>query len=168
MIKEYIKSNQLDIDKIVRNYTKYIEKVIFNMSNTINESDKEEIVLDVFFILWKNQKELDYNKQLSSYIAGITRNVAKDYFKKAKIHYNISDFENSLYYDNKDFELLENLEEIKKVNNKLNMMKAIDIKIFEDFYYTSKSIEDIAKELNISKYNVSTRLYRIKRKLRKD
>ena len=168
IIKDYIRKNELDIDEIINNYTNYVEKIISNMSNAINESDKEEIVLDIFFILWKNQNKLDYNKSLSPYVAGITRNVVKDYFKKKKIHYDISDFENSLYYENNDYELLENMEEIKKIENKLNKMKAIDIKIFEDFYYNSKSIEDIAKELSITRYNVSTRLYRIKRKLRKD
>ena len=36
------------------------------------------------------------------------------------------------------------------------------------FYYSSKSIKDIASELNITEFNVTTRLYRIRKRLRKE
>ena len=69
--------------------------------DSLNNEDKEEVVSEVFFILWKNKNKLDINKYLSSYIAGITRNVVKEYLRKVKINFNISDYENSLYsYEN--------------------------------------------------------------------
>lgn len=168
-IKEYIKNNELDLEIIINDYSAYIGTIIDNMTKSIlSNEDKEEISSDVFFILWKNTYKLDMNKKLSSYIAGITRNVVKDYLKKVKNIYDISDYENVLYSDDKLELLDENIEEIKKIENKLNSMKEIDKKVFIDFYYSSKSIKDIAKENKISEFSVKQRLYRIRNKIKKE
>ena len=74
-IKEYIKNNEIDLEKIINEYSNYINTIINNMSTyNLPEEDKEEIASEVFFILWKNKSKLDYNKQLSPYISGITKN----------------------------------------------------------------------------------------------
>lgn len=168
-IKYYIKNNELDLEKIINEYTSYTATIIDNMArNSLNDEDKEEIVSEVFFILWKNKNKLNVNKYLSSYIAGITRNVVKEYLRKVKINFNISDYENSLYnYDKIDL-LDDNVEEISKIEEKLKNMKKIDKTIFLDFYYSFKSIKDIAKEQKISEFSVKQRLYRIRNKIRKE
>ena len=168
-IKHYIKNNELDLEKIINEYSSYTATIIYNMSrNSLKDEDKEEIVSEVFFILWKNKDKLNINKYLSSYIAGITRNVVKEYLRKVKINFNISDYENSLYnYDKIDL-LDDNVEEISKIEEKLKNMKKIDKTIFLDFYYSFKSIKDIAKEQKISEFSVKQRLYRIRNKIRKE
>lgn len=168
-IKYYIKNNELDLEKIINEYSSYTATIIDNMArNSLKDEDKEEIVSEVFFILWKNKNKLNTNKYLSSYIAGITRNVVKEYLRKVKINFDISDYENSLYnYDKIDL-LDDNVEEISKIEEKLKNMKKIDKKIFLDFYYSSKSIKDIAKEQKISEFSVKQRLYRIRNKIRKE
>ena len=167
-IKHYIKNNELDLEKIINEYSSYIATIINNMArDNLNNEDKEEIISEVFFILWKNMNKLNINKYLSSYIAGITRNVVKEYLKRLKINYDISDYENSLYkFDN--IELLNDNEEITKIELILNKMKEIDRKIFLEFYYSSKSIKDIAKENQITEFNVKQRLYRIRNKIKKE
>ena len=168
-IKYYIKNNELDLEKIINEYSSYTATIIDNMArNSLNDEDKEEIVSEVFFILWKNKNKLNVNKYLSSYIAGITRNVVKEYLRKVKINFNISDYENSLYnYDKIDL-LDDNVEEISKIEEKLKNMKKIDKTIFLDFYDSFKSIKDIAKEQKISEFSVKQRLYRIRNKIRKE
>ena len=168
-IKHYIKNNELDLEKIINEYSSYTATIIDNMArNSLNDEDKEEIVSEVFFILWKNKNKLNVNKYLSSYIAGITRNVVKEYLRKVKINFNISDYENSLYnYDKIDL-LDDNVEEISKIEEKLKNMKKIDKTIFLDFYYSFKSIKYIAKEQKISEFSVKQRLYRIRNKIRKE
>ena len=168
-IKHYIKNNELDLEKIITEYSSYIATIINNMArDNLNNEDKEEIISEVFFILWKNMNKLNINKYLSSYIAGITRNVVKEYLRKIKVNFDISDYENSLYsYDKID--LLDNsIEEISKIEKKLKNMKEIDKKVFLDFYYSSKSIKDIAKENQITEFNVKQRLYRIRNKIKKE
>ena len=168
-IKHYIKNSELDLEKIINEYSSYTATIIDNMArNSLNDDDKEEIVSEVFFILWKNKNKLNVNKYLSSYIAGITRNVVKEYLRKIKINFDISDYENSLYnYDRIDL-LDNNVEEINKIEEKLKNMKEIDKIIFLDFYYYSKSIKDIAKEQKVSEFSVKQRLYRIRNKIRKE
>lgn len=168
-IKHYIKNNELDLEKIINEYSSYTATIIDNMvRNSLKDEDKEEIVSEVFFILWKNKNKLNVNKYLSSYIAGITRNVVKEYLRKVKINFDISDYENSLYnYDKIDL-LDDNVEEISKIEEKLKNMKKIDKTIFLDFYYSFKSIKDIAKEQKISEFSVKQRLYRIRNKIRKE
>jgi len=168
-IKHYIRNNVLDLEKIINDYSSYVGAIIDNMSkHTISNEDKEEICSDVFFILWKNTYKLDINKAMSSYIAGVTRNVVKDYLKKNKIFYDISDYENNLYSYDK-IELLDsNIEEIIKIEKKIDGMKEIDKRVFLDFYYSSKSIKDIAKEQNITEFSVKQRLYRIRNKIKKE
>lgn len=168
-IKHYIKNNELDLEKEINEYSSYTATIIDNMArNSLKDEDKEEIVSEVFFILWKNKNKLNINKYLSSYIAGITRNVVKEYLRKVKINFDISDYENSLYnYDKIDL-LDDNVEEISKIEKKLKNMKKIDKTIFLDFYYSFKSIKDIAKEQKISEFSVKQRLYRIRNKIRKE
>ena len=168
-IKQYIKNNELDLEKIINEYSSYIATIINNMASTnLSSEDKEEIVSEVFFILWKNKHKLDVNKNLSSYIAGVTRNLVKEYLRKIKIDVDISDYENNLYsYDKIDF-LDTEIQEIRNIEKKLENMKEIDKTIFLDFYYSSKSIKDIAIEHNISEFSVKQRLYRIRNKIKKE
>uniref|UniRef100_UPI003FEDB93B RNA polymerase sigma factor n=1 Tax=Candidatus Merdicola sp. TaxID=3085652 RepID=UPI003FEDB93B len=87
---------------------------------------------------------------------------------KIKINVDISDYENSLYgYDKIDF-LDTNIQEIRHIEKKLENMKEIDKTIFLDFYYSSKSIKDIAKEQKMSEFSVKQRLYRIRNKIKKE
>ncbi|OKZ66661.1 MAG: hypothetical protein BHW02_01215 [Clostridium sp. 28_12] len=68
-IKHYIKNNELDLEKIINEYSSYTATIINNMArDSLNNEDKEEVVSEVFFILWKNKNKLDINKYLSSYI----------------------------------------------------------------------------------------------------
>lgn len=168
-IKQYIKNNELDLERIINEYSSYIAIIINNIASTnLSNEDKEEIISEVFFILWKNKHKLDINKSLSSYIAGITRNLVKEYLRKIKINVDISDYENSLYgYDKIDF-LDTNIQEIRHIEKKLENMKEIDKTIFLDFYYSSKSIKDIAKEQKMSEFSVKQRLYRIRNKIKKE
>ena len=168
-IKEYFLNNKLDLEKIIEDFSGYMGTIIENMSKrTISNEDKEEIVSDVIFTLWKNTYKLDLDKNISSYIAGVTRNVVKDYLKKRKITIDISDYENNLVSFDEIKLLDENIEEIINIEKKLDSMKEIDKQIFIDFYYSSKSIKDIAKEKGMTEFSVKQRLYRIRNKIKKE
>ena len=168
-IKQYYNNNELDLERIIEDFTPYISKIINNMvKDCLNEYDKEDVASDVFFILWKNREKLDKDKKMTSYLAGITKNVIREKLRKLKLNLDISDYENNLIdYDKIDF-LYSNLEEISKIEKIVSKMKAIDKQIFLSFYYSSKSIKDIAKENHISEFNVKQRLYRIRNKIRKE
>lgn len=166
-LEDYYKNNEIDMDKIIEDFTPYITKIINNGTNSrISFEDKEEIFSDTFFILWKNRNRLNINVSLNSYLAGITRNLIKEKYRKLKIFYDIKDFENNTF---NSINMYENDRElIFDVEQKIKRLKGIDVEIVNLFYYSCISIKDIAKRLNISELNVKTRLFRIRKKIRKE
>lgn len=167
-LENYIINENIDLDRIVDDYTPYLRKVIQNMvNNNLSEEDKEEIILDTFFILWKKYNENYYIKSLSLYIAGIARNLIKEKLKSLKYTIDIEQCENLVEYSNLDTYSQER-EEINELHKKLNNLKEIDIKIINMFYYSTKPIKDIAKELKISEVNVKTRLHRVRKKIKQE
>ena len=167
-IEEYIKYEKLDLDKIVDDYTPYVRTIINNMvNNNLTLEDKEEVLLDVFFILWKKYNEEKNIYSLDSYIAGITRNLVKEQLKKLNCTVSINDNENILDFSSYDLYVNER-EDVERLKDSINNLKSIDVKIINLYYYSSKSIKDIAKELNISEMNVKTRLHRIRKKIKKE
>ncbi|MBP3800770.1 MAG: sigma-70 family RNA polymerase sigma factor [Clostridia bacterium] len=167
VIEKYIINGKFDLDKIVDDYSSYVRTIINNaVENNLNAEDKEEILLDAFFILWKNYNDNKKIYALDSYIAGITRNLIKEKFRKLHYTVDISDYENIIPMDTNEL-YEEEREEILNLEHSLKELKQIDIKIVNLYYYSFKSIKDIAEELDISESNVKTRLHRIRKKLKK-
>ena len=166
-IKHYIKNGILDLDKMVDDYTSYIKTIITNMVGyNLSNEDKEEILIDVFFTLWKSYSNNKNILLLDSYIAGITKNLVKNKLRKLNYTVDISDYENIIEIYQNDIDTYEN-EIIWQLRNCIKSLKNIDIKIVNSYYYDAKSIKDIAKELNITEINVKTRLYRIRKRIKK-
>ena len=167
-IENYIINGNIDLDRIIDEYTPYVRKVIQNMvNNNLSEEDKEEIIIDTFFVLWKKYSENYYIESLSSYMAGITRNLIKEKFKSLKTNIDLEQCDNIIDYSNFDIYLQER-ESLKEIHNKISNLKEIDIRIINMFYYSAKSIKDIAKELDISEVNVKTKLHRIRKKIKQE
>lgn len=163
-IYEYMKNDELNLNKIMNDFEPYVRTIINNMANdNLSYEDKEEILSDTFFVLWKNQSKIATS--LEAYVAGITRNLVKEKMRKRKITYDISDYENimsSIDLFPEDF--LRN----DKIEKCISKLKEVDIQIFTLFYYNSKSIKEISSELSISEINVRTKLFRIRNKIRKE
>lgn len=165
-INNYKSNNNIDLDRIVDDYTPYIRTVINNMvHNNLSYEDKEEIITDTFFVLWKNRdKEIIY---LEAYLAAIARNLVKEKFKKNNITYNIDDYENVInYYDHIEL-FLDKREKLDNLKISYKSLSKTEFQILSLFYYSSKSIKDIAKELKLSEQNIKTKLFRIRKKLKK-
>ena len=167
-IDSYIKNNKIDLDNLVDDYTPYLRTVIQNMvNNNLAEEDKEEIILDTFFVLWKRFKENYSIKSLSSYMSGIARNLVREKLKALKYTIDIDQCDNLIEFSKLDI-YSEEREEISEILDKIKGLKEQDIKIINMFYYEELSIKDIAKELNISDVNVKTKLHRIRKKIKQE
>ena len=167
-LENYIKNNNLDLDKIVDDYTAYVRTIIQNMvGNNLSKEDKEEIIIDTFFVLWKKYKKNYHINSLSSYIAGITRMLVKEKLKSLRKTIDISKCENLIEYSNLEIYAQER-EEVNEIYKKINNLKEIDKKIIDMFYYNTKSIKDIAKDLKTSEANIKIRLHRIRKKIRQE
>ena len=97
VLEDYIKDGKLDIEAVIREHSSYIYTSILNMSHTaLSNEDIEEIISDVFFILWKNKDKLKYSDKLNFYLVGIAKNLLKEKYRKRKQNLNIDDYENYL------------------------------------------------------------------------
>ena len=81
--QEYLQNENLDMENIVKEYTSFLNSIINNkVNNTLSLEDKEEILTDAFFILWKNQEKVT---SIKTYLVGVVNNLIKEKFKKNKI-----------------------------------------------------------------------------------
>ena len=166
-IWQYVENNKLQMEKIIELYTNYICKIIRNSYFNISDEDMEEITLDVFLTLWKNQYKLDLNKNLSSYIAGITRNLIKKKYRDLKLNANIDNFEEEII-DTNNIELnLYRKDKNEVIIQELNKLKNEDKDIFIMYYYENIKLNEISRRLNISESKVKVKLYRIRKKIKK-
>lgn len=151
----------------------YVYIIIKNSGYLFSNEDIEEIASDVFLIIWRNKEKLDINKEISPYIAGITKNLIRK--KKRDIKSinedlkNISELQNYLS-DKIDYthNEAEEQEKIDIVTEELTKMKKEDKNIFTYYYYESKNIKEIANILGITEIKAKSRLSRIRKKLRKE
>lgn len=165
VIKKYFSKDELNIKAIIDDYCNYVITIIRNFQN-IGIEDEEEIISDVFFIVWKNKNVLEKDSKLSPYIAKITKNIIYKKYKEknAKISYDGFDED---FIDN--FNIEELLEEKDLNDCIIKNLKSIgeqEYLIFTKFYYEDKKIKDISKELGISMSNTKTKLHRTRKKVR--
>ena len=167
-ISSYISDNKLDIESVLKDYTNYISTIIRNNAPILMPEDVEEIILDVFMALWKNQYKLDFNKSMSAYISGITNNLIKYKIRQKKyIDINIEDFENQIIdLDNVELSIIKNENE-KIISKELDSLKLIDRDIFIEYYYSQKSIKEISLMFNMSESKIKSKLFRTRKKLKK-
>lgn len=169
LIKDYIENDELKIEEIIKDYSGYIYTIVTNSSkNYFSDEDIEEIVSDTFFIFWKNSEKLETDRVLKFYLAGITKNLIKEKSRMTKNILDIDDYIDKL--SDKDsidlaYEEREKIEYIEKI---LKNMKSKDIEIFEYFYYYDRSIKEISAIMRLSEFSVKSKLYRIRKKLRKE
>lgn len=167
LIKNYIQDNQLNIEEVMQKYTPYIYAIIKNKSSNLSDEDIEEIVSDVFLAIWKNQERLDINKELSSYLVGITKNLYNKKLRNKKNEMDIDKYKNSLF-ETESIELkIENTEKENLIIMLVSNMKQEDKDIFTLYYYNARSMKEIAEILNITEKKVKSRLFRIRRKIKK-
>ena len=119
----------------------------------------------MFLIFWQNREKFDKTKKLNTYLAGIARNLIRKKYRNLHTNSNIEEFENYIIYDICDFE---KLEKHKIIENTLNIMPKVDKEIFVLYYYYSKSIKDISKKVKLSELSIKSRLYRIRKNLKKE
>lgn len=167
-IADFEDRNILNIEKVIEKYNNYIYTVI---EHSISDpEDIEEILSDVFIVLWKNHSKIDNNINIRAYLIGITRNLIKKKYRSYNIDYetkNIDDFENKINSHIDIQELIEENEKGKIIEKLIDSLKDEEKKIFTMFYYQSKKIKEIAKALKISETKVKVTLHRLRKQAKK-
>lgn len=147
---------QFNIEMIIDEYSDYVFKIVDNIIGTsLSYQDKEEVVSDTFYLLWKNQNNKIEN--LKSYLATISRNCAYDKLRKNKINYEFNEnFDSIDNFSIMNYDLFIAKEKVARLNEE-------DKKIFNLYYINGYKVKEIAKLINLSVSNIKIRLYRIRK-----
>ena len=169
ILKDYLVKGKVDIDKIIDNFYSYVYVIVKNgISISITDEDIEEIISDVFLAIWKNSDKLSETTVIKPYLVGITKNVVKNKYRKIRLNFSISDYEENIVDTCNIEEITEQKEQDKIIQNTLQQLKNKEYKIFIMFYYESKNIKEIAKDLNLSTGNVKTILHRVRKMIKRN
>lgn len=165
LIEKYFKKNELNMRKVVDDYYNYIGTIIKNFQN-VSIEDEEEIISDVFFIIWSNKEKLDRTLNFSPYIAGITKKVIYKKYRERVSKLLYDDFDEDVVSNFNVEKLLEEKEMNDCIINNLKSIGEKEYLVFTKFYYEDKKIKDISKELEISVSSVKTILHRTRKKVK--
>lgn len=142
------------------------ERLIYKVASfyTDCKDDRDDLVQEIIYNLWKSFETFKHNSSLSTWMYRIAMNVAIYHLKKTKrkvptiqISLEISNSSETVFNDSE-----EKLHTLKKHIGDLNLFDKGILML----YLESKSHEEIAEIVGISKTNVGTKLSRIKDKLR--
>ena len=164
-IESYIVDNQLDMPRVFDEYYHYVSKIIKN-KHTIKIEDEEEMIADVFLILWKNKDRLDRKAVFSPYIAGITKRLIYRKYRELSKMIKFSQYENEMISHFNVDEIVEQKEMNDCITKNLKALGDTEYEIFKKFYYEGKKVKQIAKEMNLSNSNVKTKLHRTRKRIR--
>ena len=167
-IKEYRENNHLNLEKIMQEYTYYLSKIIENSSKGfLQKEDIEEILVDTFLALWRNEQKLEEERYLTPYLVGIVKNILKKKYREKNTGYTITmEQEDNVSLDNLE-EILEEREKNKILYSIVEKLSKEDKNIFLLFYYYGKKSKEIAKITGISDFTIRNRLKKKKKKMSK-
>lgn len=155
------------IEDIMNDFSNYIYTIVKNSYILLSDEDIEEIIIDVVFTVWKNQEKLDINKNMSPYIAGITKNIIKKKYRNIKNIDNIQDYEEKLIdFNNIELQFIQE-EQNKTILKYIESLKDEDRNIFVKYYYEENDIKTISRYFNITESKVKSKLFRIRKKIKK-
>ena len=141
--------------------------IVYKVCNAYcyDKNNKDDLAQEIFYNLWKSFHSFRTDLKFSTWMYRIALNVAISFYrseKKSKPHFQVFDGMALLEEDEKTYDSENNL---KLLHGFINDLKEIDKSIIL-LYLDDKSQKEIAEITGITESNVSTRINRIKFKLK--
>ncbi len=150
---------EFNIDLIIDEYSNYVYKIIDNIIGTsLPYEDKEEVVSDTFYLLWKNNSSINTN--LKSYLATIARNCAYEKLRQSKIEFEYREIE--------DIDNSKDIDSLLIIKEKLNILSHYEKNLFSMYYLEGLKIREISRMLNINVATLKVQLYRLRKKIKEE
>ena len=160
-----LKHNQENsINQAIEIYTPYLSTVLYNMvGNGLPKEDIEEIISDVFVMLWQNAEYIDLEKgTIRSYISASARNFALKRLNKKSEYTSIDEI------DLPDItNCADDCSETEELWKSVMELGEPDNEIFVRFYKFDEKLKDISLATGLNISTIKSKLSREKRKLKK-
>ncbi len=133
-----------------------------------SSEDAREFTQEIFIVLWKNRHRIDPGQGFKSYLYGIARNKVMDWFDHKQV---VERFGrsgspgNTQEYESDQTTIIQEIELITKLV--VGQMPRTRREVFRMIVDNGLSVDDVARNLQISKAAVSTHLYHARQELRK-
>ena len=152
-----------NIEIIIDEYSNYVFKIVDNIIGTsLPYEDKEEVVSDVFYLLWKNQDKI--TKNFKGYLGVIAKNCS--YSKLRKSNDNL-EYQDNLLNNNVSIKGLD-FDYMLTIKQKLRKLSLEEQTIFKLYYVEGYKIKEISTKLDMKVSFVKVKLYRIRKKLKEE
>ena len=142
------------------------EGFIFKIASvyTNNRDDKNDLVQEIIYQLWKSYKSFNHQSSLSTWIYRVALNVAIYQLKVSKKRVLTVPMDGQVldYYEIDESQIDEKWKVFRRHIDNLNLLDKGIVMLYLDH----KSYDQIAEIIGISASNVGTKLSRIKEKLR--
>lgn len=165
-IEELKNKNEEALEYVLDTYGNLIYKISYMHLNSPELS--KECVNETLLKIWISIENFKYSDdKFKNWIGAIAKHTAIDMFRKEAKYKSSSEFNDSYKYNEKlmsdDIIAKEELEEIRE---NINMFNEIDKYIFINRFFIGKSVNLIAKELNLTPNAVSLRISKGRSKLK--
>ncbi|OPA73064.1 hypothetical protein BVG16_30840 [Paenibacillus selenitireducens] len=155
------------LDEAITIYTGYVATIVYNIiGNIMSKEDMEEVISDVFILLWNHAEKLDESRQsIKGYLGAIARNCAKNKLRGLNSDLSIDEYD--VLFAEVNFE-----EEIEQKERAALLLKAIDSmeeserEIFKRYYFHDEKIGSIAENMKMTASSVKIKLFRGRKNLK--
>lgn len=164
LLRQLKQKQEKAINQAIEIYTPYLSTVLYNMvGNRLPKEDIEEIISDVFVMLWKNTEYIDLEKgTIRSYISASARNFALKRLNKKSEYTSIDEID---LPDMTNF--TDDFYETERLWKSVMELGEPDNEIFVRFYKFDEKLNDISKAMGLNISTIKSKLSRGKRKLKK-
>ena len=166
LIKRIVNGESQLFSLLVDLYGKRVFALIFRMVK--DKSEAEDILQETFIAAYENLNKFRMSSLFSTWLYRIAYNICLKKLKKKQVDFiqiNEMLIDNIRDNDVDDFFKNEDDERCRLLNQAMDLLKPIERTILHLYYYDELSISQIASILEISETSVSTKLYRIRKKL---
>ena len=168
MIKRLKKRDMSAFEEIVTTYSNYVGAIVKSrLSYSMEPEDVEEVVVDVFFALWKQSTKLNSKEgTIKNYLGMIARNKAINKLRERRDTVILEDDMITNVEVSPEYEVL-NKESMEVLMGELNTLNSQDSYIFTKYHMKGDSINQIASEMHMNPNTVKAKLVRSRKKLKK-
>jgi RNA polymerase sigma factor (sigma-70 family) len=171
LIIQEVYSSLMDPHKQKEEFLRLIEKnkgIIIKICNSYcyNQHDREDLTQEIIYQLWKSGSRFKSESKFSTWMYRVSLNVAISFYRKQKktdLHVRLTDSNKEIEDEIHDRgEMEKNLILLQRLIAEMNELdKALTL-----LYLDDRSHREIAEILGISETNVSTKINRIKFRLK--
>ena len=165
LIKRLKKHDEAAFEEVMDKYLPLVSNIVYNICrDRLSKEDMEEIISDIFVILWKNTDKIIEGK-LQGYLCRIARTKALDRLASVKPQtLDIDELEMQSEFSIEVTAEIDDMAEILQIL--IDELPEPDREIMLRYYYFQQTAPMISEITGINKETVKSKLRRTKEKLR--